>query len=491
VAAAAAWAIALYLFVALSRIAHPFELEWQEGGCVDHVARIAAGEPLYVAPNLDFIPFIYPPGFFYVAAGVSALTGPGFFPLRLVSFLASIGCLLLIFEIVRRESGAARHGLVAAGLFAACFEIGGAWLDLARIDSLFLCLVLAGIAALRIGVGFRAAIAAGFAFAAAALVKQTALFIAIWLAGWLLVSRRRQLLPFLVPIAVVIAGFTVVADAMSDGWYSYYVFDLPRQHPFAAIMIPLFWVNDLIRPVPLALAGSLGLVWWSRRSRDDLAFHAALFIAMVGAAWASRSHLGGHNNVVLPAYAALAIQAALFVARAERSTDALVSSGAVDVRGQLLGAVVPAAVVAQLLFLVYAPSTHIPREGDRAAGKRLVASLSGIEGEVLVLDHGHIPRLAGKATHAHRMGFNDVLRGEDEALRLELEGQLRDALLSQRFAAVVIDRPWRDFFMAALEESYEPAGPIFADPRVFWTVSGLRSRPASVYRPKPAGVPPR
>jgi hypothetical protein len=304
------------------------------------------------------------------------------------------------------------------------------------------------------------------------------------LAGWLLVSRRRQLLPFVIPIAVVVAGFTVAANAVTDGWYAYYVFDLPRQHPFAVIMIPLFWINDLIRPVPLALAGSLGLVWWSRHSRDDFAFHAALFVGMVGAAWASRSHLGGHNNVVLPAYAVLAIQAALFVARAERESEASVSSGAPGVRRQLLGAMLPAMVVAQLLFLFYAPSAHIPLEGDAAAGKRLLASLAGIEGEVLVLDHGHIPRLAGKATHAHRVGFNDVLRGEDDAIRIELEDQLRDALRSQRFAAVVIDRPWRDFFMEALEESYEPGAPIFTDPRDFWTVSGLRSRPASVYRPK-------
>jgi hypothetical protein len=156
----------------------------------------------------------------------------------------------------------------------------------------------------------------------------------------------------------------------------------------------------------------------------------------------------------------------------------------------VLGTLLPAAVVAQLIFLVYSPSSHLPREGDASAGERLVAVLAAIEGEVLVLDHGHLPTLAGKTTHTHRMGFNDVLRGDDEALRIDLEQQLRDALASRRFAAVVIDRPWRDFFMEALEQSYESAGPIFADPRVFWTVSGLRSRPASVYRPKPASAPP-
>jgi hypothetical protein len=129
--------------------------------------------------------------------------------------------------------------------------------------------------------------------------------------------------------------------------------------------------------------------------------------------------------------------------------------------------------------------------GDVAAGQRFLAALAGIQGEVLVLDHGYLPTLAGKATHTHRMAMNDVLRGEDEALREDLEQQLRDALASRRFAAVVIDRPWRDFFMQALDASYAPSGPIFGDPRVFWTVSGLRSRPASVYLPKPAPDPAR
>jgi len=40
-------------------------------------------------------------------------------------------------------------GLLAAGMFAATFEVGGAWLDIGRVDSLFLFLLLAAVAAAR------------------------------------------------------------------------------------------------------------------------------------------------------------------------------------------------------------------------------------------------------------------------------------------------------------------------------------------------------
>ena len=64
-----------YVAIALTRMGYPFELEWMEGGVVDHVRRILDGHPLYVEPTLGFTPFIYPPLYFYAAAFVSRLMG--------------------------------------------------------------------------------------------------------------------------------------------------------------------------------------------------------------------------------------------------------------------------------------------------------------------------------------------------------------------------------------------------------------------------------
>jgi hypothetical protein len=56
--AAAVGYLAVYVAIALLRIRYPFDLEWMEGALIDHVRRIVDGQPIYVGPSLDFIPFL-------------------------------------------------------------------------------------------------------------------------------------------------------------------------------------------------------------------------------------------------------------------------------------------------------------------------------------------------------------------------------------------------------------------------------------------------
>ncbi len=67
----AAWFVLAYVTVAILRLRYPFELEWMEGGMVDRVHRIMTGRPLYIGPSLRFVPFVYPPFYFYLGALVS------------------------------------------------------------------------------------------------------------------------------------------------------------------------------------------------------------------------------------------------------------------------------------------------------------------------------------------------------------------------------------------------------------------------------------
>ena len=119
--------VGLWLTVALVRAGAPVELEWNEGSQVAHVARVLRGEPIYVEPSLAFVPQLYTPLFYWTGAVPSAILGPGFAPLRLVSILATLGSLALVFAIVRRESRDTACAFVAAGLFAASYKAGGAW----------------------------------------------------------------------------------------------------------------------------------------------------------------------------------------------------------------------------------------------------------------------------------------------------------------------------------------------------------------------------
>src|SRR2546422_5385105 len=130
-AAAAGVYLAAYLFVALSRIAYPFELEWIEGALVDHVRHLVAGNSFYVRPSLEFTPFFYPPLYFQLGAALSHLTGVGFMPLRLISFVSSLGCFALVLRLVWRDTSDRFCAWLAAGLFIATFRLDGAWYDLA------------------------------------------------------------------------------------------------------------------------------------------------------------------------------------------------------------------------------------------------------------------------------------------------------------------------------------------------------------------------
>src|SRR5580704_4656387 len=155
VGAAAAAAVLLYLVIALSHLRYPFEIEWMEGGMVDAVRRVASGQKLYVKPTMDYVPFIYGPLWFYVAAGFAKVLGVGFFSARLVSVLASIGIMGYVARFVRREGGGRLAALLAVGLYAATYRLACAFGDLARIDSLSVLLVLAGLHALRFGASNR------------------------------------------------------------------------------------------------------------------------------------------------------------------------------------------------------------------------------------------------------------------------------------------------------------------------------------------------
>ena len=82
--------IIMFIVIAVSRLTFPFDVEWMEGGMVEHVFRILNSQPIYTVPSLEFIPYIYTPLYFYLSSWVSELTGIGFFPLRLVSFISTL-----------------------------------------------------------------------------------------------------------------------------------------------------------------------------------------------------------------------------------------------------------------------------------------------------------------------------------------------------------------------------------------------------------------
>jgi 4-amino-4-deoxy-L-arabinose transferase-like glycosyltransferase len=461
--------LGLYAFTALHRLTYLFELEWEEGAFVDHVIRLVSGQKLYVEPTLDFIPFVYTPGYYYAAAGAALLLGASAVTLRIVSILCSVGIFGVLAAFGRKERGTGKEGLLLAGLFAATYAIGGAWLDVARVDSLFLFLTLAGLYGVRFGRTTTALVATGMLLAGALLTKQVGLILGPILLLYPVVRLGRR---GLIPGVTFLATATIAVVALeweSDGWFLYYTYYvLTRTQAVFADRLASFWTTDLLGALPILTV--LGLTWCVIASKctpfEDWTFYAIAGIAFLGSSWETRLHPGAWLNTLMPAYAFLVLAGTRM-------------AGVIDRRVSGLGS---GLVVAQMVLLAYNPARYIPSEADRTAAEQFMAYLHDAPGEVLMLDHGYFPTLVGKRAHAHEMAVRDVLLTDDRYAH-ELSLAIRQALAEHQFGVIIQDTP--DWFPIPLGRYYQPIARLHSSPDVMWPRSGHRIRPELVYAPRP------
>lgn len=508
--------IVVYLGLTLFRIPYPFELEWMEGGSVDHVRRILAGEKLYVSPSLEFIPFIYPPLYYYVSAFASIFLGIGFVPLRFVSFIASLGCFFVIFQFVKRETGSKFVAILASSLFAATFHISGAWFDLARVDSLFLFFLLLGLYFVRFKTSPKSYILAGVFLGLAFLTKQVALVICVPILVYCILLNWRSSLFVIGTLGTIMVASTVVLNYIHDGWYNYYIFNLPSQHPIVMSMLIKFWTKDLIGPLAIAcmmsmfyiLARLLNLTKEKHLSSSyrsvaladasqrgigahnvDLTglFYCLVAVGMMGGTWLSRLHSGGYMNVLFPAYAFICI---LFGLAIHMILKLIHEVGTAE--WKFMEIFVYLVCIMQFAGLAYNPLGQIPTQKDLEAGRKFVKTMAQMNGEIFVPFNGYLPTLAGKSSHAHAMAVSDILRGNGGEVRARLTHEIRQAIREKRFAAVILNEPlfvWflKDIFPQLkkdIEENYVRQGLLFDSDSVFWPVTGARTRPEFIYVPR-------
>jgi len=450
-----------------------------EGGMVDHVRRVMTGLPVYAPPSIDFVSFLYPPLYYDAAAIFARLFGVGFLSLRLLSFLSSLGVFALLYRIVRRETGEVFPGLVAAGLFAATYDRVGGWFDLARLDSFYLLLLLAGVYVLRFAASRGGFALAGALLGAAFFTKQSALVVAVPLVAHALFVDRRLSAWLAATAAVVMGGGTLLLDRLTAGWFHYYCFFLPAHHPRLAGGWLAFWVIDLLPALPLAVI--LALAYAGTRLRAGRGrgryFFVVFAAGMVGSSWSVRNMVGAEVNNLLPAFAATAVLAALGLH--ELRTRARAGGGA---RWRRLAAAGELALIVQLALLAYDPRKHIPRPADRAAGLQLVARLAAIPGEIYAPHHGYLTRMAGKGGFAHTLAMDNVFLDDTGPAGRDLAAGMVKALTEKRFAAVLLESDGR--YGEAILASYDAREPLFASPDVFWPVTGGSLRPEALCLPK-------
>jgi len=484
-----------------ARLLYPLDLEWMEGGVLVHVQRLLEGQALYTAPSADFIPFAYTPFYYVAVAAPAAITGVSFWIARAVSLaaLASIpvGYAWALWPregVPRNRWFAAWAGLAGLCLLLLEYFTAGAWLDLARADTLFLALSLWGAAVLVRGPhSLRAMILSGVLFSLAFWTKQTAIFFILGAGAWQLTRDWRRLAALVITVGVLCGGGMLALQALSDGWAWFYLREIHRLHTFDATrawsVTPALLGSRLW---PLAALGALGLAFHavSRRRLDaSVAFWwwfaaCGLLAAAVGSGtqWA-------HTNALLPAAVflppAVAASWTAWAAALGGSRDRVVpSAGVPPVGPSWLPVAFLAAGFSLLLFHVHSrhPSAHefrqaTPTLADHAAAVRFIRALRRLPGPVLIPYHPWSAVLAGSPPHFHQHALNDLRAARRPTPRDFVEGMKQG-----RWKTIVHDRHglayWRQW--PGLTTHYRNTSAVrgrrlrtyagnACGPRTFWT----------------------
>jgi hypothetical protein len=442
--------ITLFLALAFIRLRFPYELEWIEGAKIDQMRWILSGKPLYGPPDIHFIPFAYTPLFFYLSAGLMKWMGTGFAAPRLISILSTAGCFLLIYLIVQKDNDHPIPGLVAAGIYAACFALTGAWMDLAKVDSLFMLLILAAFYTSRAQPGVIMAVISGMLFGLAYFTKQLALpVILIFAPLSMVISRGKTWLTWFTAF-ILGASIWLILDYSSQGWFSFYTFTALTGHTLVSGWFT-FWKLILFRLWPTMLLilifafdgqrkAGLRRWRWPEPTWQCLGFSCALVLT----SWSIFFKIWTYNNDLMPACAGIALLAGLAAQESfSRSRSRLDFPKPTR---PALEKVVLGLLVIQFVCLIYNPIPLIPNGKTYQKTEKFIARLESLPGEVFSYNHGFVNYLAGKTTYLHTTPLADVTISafppDSDSYQRQKEAKqvFRQAYTGQLFDWVVLDK---------------------------------------------------
>lgn len=468
----AAYVCALLALTVAGRLAHPYDLEWMEGGMLLHALRVMEGEPLYVMPSSDFIPFIYPPLYHWLLGGLGALLGGvDYLPGRVLSLVGTLAGVAALVVGLRREGANPVLALAIGGIFLSTFDETGAFFDLVRIDGLLLALWGWSLVAIRAGWLRTGGLLLVAAFATKHHAAAFGLPALIWL--WRNDGRAAALRFAAWSVGPALA-FTAGMMLEGDGMFLTYLLGVPAGHGMVAERLFFTAPEELTLGMPVLSAGVvLGLAASWRRWTPGGRYWAVQCVLALLLACLMRGHVGGFKNVLIPGYWAVAMAGGL---------------GLVALRARFphvaVAAVVALALGWQGWHGRWNPERYLPRPGDAGAGDRVVARLAEVDGEVLAPWQPWLAVKAGKAPGFHMIALWDIdhewgpLYDEVDLIRADIEGH--------RFAGIltVNDRP-----EYGIREHYvrgplvRPAGQDLK-PRTGWQV-----RPHRIWEPPPDEAP--
>ncbi len=438
-----------YLFSLLwlfsKRIVYPYELDWIEGGMLGSIIQILDGHPLYSAPSITYVPCLYAPVFFYLAALSANIFGASLLALRLVSILASLISLGIIVLMVRTETKSWFWGLASASLFAGLYPTTRLWFDLARVDSLFLMFFLLFLLSLQRSNSLRWQVSAGIFAAMAILTKQSGFTMCLPIIAMYVIFDWKNRLALPLTLALLYGSISLAFIFSSGGWYTYYSYSLllTQQDNWIPYTF-LDFSKDFILP-NLMIAAALTLFmfplqWSSHKSKERLFIWLVIFISTIITSYAGKAKVGGVANVVIPTFAMFSI---LFgICSAEISRRIQVSSYRHRATAEILVCIV---VLCQLAQVVYNPALYIPSFDAYTNSTRALKFVKKFDGNVYA-PNSSLALMAGKKPFAHPYAIWEIIHSHGQSQEKDmLKNELQKAVDTQLFDAIVI-LPSFDYF---------------------------------------------
>ncbi|MHA1513458.1 MAG: hypothetical protein ACTSRJ_05280 [Candidatus Hodarchaeales archaeon] len=439
----------LFLFIIWNRVALPFVFEWGESAGLNQIYRILSGGALYDLPTLEFSPLVYTPLYYYLAAGASKVIGNTLFSARLISVISSIS------------------GMV----YLACFSLADGFYDLARVDSLYILIMLIAFSVIReakIKTGF---FVFGVLVVIGFFIKQS--FIIVFLPLQIYLLYRDWKLSW-ITIAVEIVGISVplfLINRGSEGWFFYYMFELPTEHGYSFISAINFWIGDTIRPLGIMFAFSLIFLLLSRLDSDQIFnksktatdnkakitaedslnawwVYGLFFAGAAGAAWITRSSNGGGANNCMPIYAVVAISFGL-------GAGFVLKTKLVEEMPWFYSFIV-LVISIQFIGLIYNPFNFLPTKDEIRLNVETNSRIKDADLPVLIPYRSHLSWELEQIPQIHVVNIFELtgyFKGEVQPTGVRLVNQIRTNICRQAYGLIVLDQsvPWFD---EQLEFSY-------------------------------------
>jgi len=253
-----------YLLIHLYHTAtFPYELTSGEGLLLRDATYLREGLPLYTDANqFPYIVSVYPPGYPLVVALLTHFVGTTLLASRLVAGGAALLTGLCIGAALYKLTRAWLPVLVGSTMYLGSLFVYQ-WSAFGRVDTLAVLLTVLAITILVWRADTIGVIAAALACVASLYVKQSAIAAPVAILIWLLMTKRRHALYFVLALLGIGGGLFILVDGITAGQF-FIQLAHDNAQPYSWRALFGYWkAFALAHPVLLVLVG-LGFVIRSR-----------------------------------------------------------------------------------------------------------------------------------------------------------------------------------------------------------------------------------